>query len=44
MALGAILLSQGLLTNEQLDQATREQTRAGERLEQTLARASGRMK
>ncbi len=38
MALGAILLSQGLLTNEQLDQATREQTRAGERLEQTLAR------
>ena len=38
MALGAILLSQGLLSSEQLEQATREQSRAGERLEQTLAR------
>jgi len=38
MALGAILLSQGLLSSEQLEQATREQARAGERLEQTLAR------
>ena len=38
MALGAILLSQGLVTNEQLDHATREQSRAGERLEHTLAR------
>ena len=38
MALGAILLSQGLVSNEQLEQALREQSRAGERLEQTIAR------
>jgi hypothetical protein len=38
MALGAILLSQGLVTNEQLEQAAREQARGGERLEQTIAR------
>lgn len=38
MALGAILLSQGLVNGEQLEEATREQSRAGERLEQTLAR------
>ena len=38
MALGAILLSQGLVTDEQLEQALREQAAAGERLEQTLAR------
>ena len=38
MALGAILLSQGLVNNEQLEQALREQSRGGERLEQTIAR------
>ncbi len=38
MALGAILLSQGLVTNEQLEHAAREQARGGERLEQTIAR------
>ena len=38
MAMGAILVSQGLVSDEQLAQATREQQRSGERLEQTLAR------
>jgi general secretion pathway protein E/type IV pilus assembly protein PilB len=38
MALGAILLSQGLISSEQLEQAMREQARAGERIEQTIAR------
>ncbi len=38
MALGPILLSQGLLSDDQLEQALREQARAGERLEQTIAR------
>jgi len=38
VALGAILVSQGILSNEQLELALREQSRAGERLEQTLAR------
>ncbi|MFM7051882.1 MAG: GspE/PulE family protein [Planctomycetota bacterium] len=38
MALGAILVSQGLLSNEQLELALREQLRAGERLEQTVSR------
>jgi len=32
MALGPILLSQGLLSDDQLEQALREQARAGERL------------
>ncbi len=38
MALGPILLSQGLLTEEQLDAARAESARSGERLEQAAAR------
>lgn len=38
MALGAILVTQGLLSDSQLETARIEQLRAGERLEQTLAR------
>ena len=38
MALGAILLSQGLISDEQLAHAESERKRSGERLEQALAR------
>jgi hypothetical protein len=38
MALGAILVSQGLLTSAQLEDVAAEQQRTGERLEQVLAR------
>ncbi len=38
MAFGAILLSQGLVTDEQLAHAETERKRSGERLEQALAR------
>jgi general secretion pathway protein E/type IV pilus assembly protein PilB len=38
MALGPILLSQGILNAAQLEEVLREQQRAGERLEQTVAR------
>ena len=38
MAFGAILVSQGLLSGEQLEGVLAEQARTGERLEQTLAR------
>jgi len=38
MAFGAILVSQGLVTSDQLEQVLREQTRSGERLERAVAR------
>ncbi len=38
MALGAILVSQGILSDERLDEVRAEQARTGERLEQTVAR------
>jgi general secretion pathway protein E/type IV pilus assembly protein PilB len=38
MALGAILVSQGLLSNEQLESVLAEQQRTSEKLEQVLAR------
>ena len=38
MALGAMLLSQGLISDEQLAHAESERKRSGERLEQALAR------
>ncbi|MFM1803649.1 MAG: hypothetical protein RL136_528 [Planctomycetota bacterium] len=38
MSLGPLLLSHGIVTDEQLEHALREQARVGERLERTIAR------